>query len=199
MNEARRIVRYLIGTKNSKLQLSKTGCGDTILAYSDADWAEDKRDRKSNTGMICTINGGVVSWSCRKQSVVSLSTAEAEYVALAETCKEVIWLTRIAEHFGITETSPITMFTDNQSAKALTDNNRFSQRSKHIDTKFHFIRDISEKGIVSIKYHPIETNIADMLTKPLGGNKIRQLRELAGLKEEHTSNAIIELEGVQLL
>ena len=180
----------LSGTKNLKLQLSKTGWDEIVLGYSDADWAENKRDRKSNTGMICLVNGGVVSWSCRKQDVVSLSTAEAEYVALAETCKEIIWIKRLVEAFHFKTDKAITIFTDNQSAKSLVDNHRFSQRSKHIDTKFHFIRDVSEKQIVSVKYHPTATNIADLLTKPLGGNKVRQLRELAGLKELQVSQSM---------
>jgi hypothetical protein len=76
------------------------------------------------------------------------------------------------------------MYTDSQSAIAMIDNKRFSNRTKHIDTKYHFIKDLKEKRMIMLEYHPAATNIADMLTKPLGGNKIRQLRELAGLEQD---------------
>ena len=191
MNEVKRIIRYLKGTQYLKLRLSSPNSNGKVFAYSDADWAESKKNRKSHSGMFCSVNGGAISWCCRKQDVVSLSTAEAEYIALSETCKEVLWMKQVMKHFDINPEKPVMIFTDNQSALAMVDNQRFSNRTKHIDTKFHFVRDVSDKGLVSIRYHPSNTNIADMLTKPLGGNKIRQLRELGGLQEEEAANCAI--------
>jgi hypothetical protein len=114
-------------------------------------------------------------WSCRKQSVTALSSAEAEYVALSETCKEVLW-----HYFGIKSSGSIRVLTvlDSQSAMAIVENDRFSHRTKHIDTKFHFIKSSVGDKIIKLEYEPTATNVADLLTKPLGGNKIAQLREL---------------------
>lgn len=186
LNEAKRVVRYLIGTQYLKLRLSTNEGTGEIFAYSDSDWAEDK-DRKSISGMFCIVNGGAVMWSCRKQTTVALSSAEAEYVALSETCKEMIWIRRVATAFDIKSLAPVTIFTDSQSAMAMVENDKFSHRTKHIDTRYHFVKDMVNNGTFKLKYQPTETNIADMLTKPLGGNKIQQLREMGGLHHESSN------------
>lgn len=187
LNEVKRVIRYLLGTINLKLRMSSSEEAESIRIFSDADWAESKSDRKSHSGLFFEMNGGAIAWNCRKQEIVSLSSAEAEYVALSETCKETIWISRVADHFDVKFPKPVTIFTDSQSAIAMVNNHRFSHRTKHIDTKYHFVKDMVEKGIVILKYHPSTTNIADMMTKPLGGNKIRELRELAGLEDHHRS------------
>ncbi|XP_070500677.1 uncharacterized protein [Chironomus tepperi] len=87
--EVRRIIRYLNGTKNLSLKLSDKNEVGNLEVYSDASWAEDSVDRKSTSGFICQINGGTVSWSSRKQDIVALSSMEAEYIALSESCKEI--------------------------------------------------------------------------------------------------------------
>lgn len=186
MNEVKRVIRYLKGTENLKLKLSSDGCADSMVTYTDADWAEDTIDRKSNTGSICLMNGGAVSWLSRKQGLVSQSTAEAEYIALSETVKEGIFVQQIASDLGLEIPKEMLVRCDNKSAISLTENSKFSNRTKHIDTKYHFVRDMIEKRKLKVIYHPTETNIADMLTKPLGGIKIEQLRTLAGLLEIST-------------
>jgi hypothetical protein len=98
LNEVRRIIRYLKGTKNLVLLLSRTEGQPDLISYSDANWAEEPT-RRSNSGYICSVNGGAISWSCRRQDIVTLSSTEAEYVALSETCKEIIWLERLLEFF----------------------------------------------------------------------------------------------------
>ena len=82
-------MRYLKNTKDLRLRLS--GAESKLEAYSDANWAEDRLDRKSNSGYFVTVNEGALSWTCRKQSVVTLSSCEAEYVVLCETVKETVW------------------------------------------------------------------------------------------------------------
>ncbi|XP_055622886.1 uncharacterized protein LOC129766386 [Toxorhynchites rutilus septentrionalis] len=96
---AKRVVRYLKGTKKWKLQLGGKNA-EALVAFSDSDWAGDKSTRKSTTGYVVYYAGGAVCWVSRRQSCVTLSTMEAEYVALAETCQEVIWLRRLLEDFG---------------------------------------------------------------------------------------------------
>jgi hypothetical protein len=133
--------------------------------------------------MFCSVFGGATMWSCRKQDLVALSSAESEYIALTDTCKEMIWLRRVAKDFGVEVDGPIKIYTDSQSAMAMCTNQKFSHRTKHIDTRYYFIKDLVSKGIVKLEYHPTETNIADMMTKPLGNIKIEVLRRLAGLEQ----------------
>jgi PDZ domain-containing secreted protein len=155
-----------------------------LEAYSDSDWANDRIDRKSNTGWLVTMNGGAISWNCRKQSMVTMSSAEAEYVALTETTKEVAWIKRVAEQFGFNSHKPTKIHTDSQSAIAMVNNRNFSSRTKHIDVRFHYIREQKEKKTIELEYCPTETNIADLMTKPLGGVRTKMLRELAGLNHD---------------
>lgn len=181
LNEAKRIVKYLKGTRDLRLKMSSEDCKEKLFAHSDANWAEDRRDRKSNSGYLCKINGGTVSWSCRKQDLVTMSTTEAEYVALSETCKEMSWLKRISKEMKINVPAVTTIFTDSQSAMNMINNQKFSNRTKHIDIKYHFVKDQVMTGEVKLEYVSTDKNIADMLTKPLGATKIAQLREAAGL------------------
>lgn len=155
-----------------------------ITAFADANWAEDRTDRKSNSGPLTSLNGGVISWCCRKQDLVTLSSCEAEYVALCETAKELTWLRNLALDFGIQVEGPITIRTDNQSAMAMTTSPKFRNRSKHIDIRIHYIKDMVEQKRFKLEYVSTEHNLADMLTKPLGSTRIRQLRTQAGIKIE---------------
>ena len=179
LTEVKRVIRYLIGTKNSKLKLSsdnETG----IITYSDSDFAGDRTDRKSKSGYVVMMNGGPVAWSSRKQNVVAQSSAEAEYVALTEAVKEAVWISEVAKQFGLNQAAS-RILTDSLSAISMAENEKFSNSTKHIATKYHFVRDLREKGTISLDYHPTETNIADMLTKPLAGVKIQNLRLICGL------------------
>lgn len=100
-NEAKRVVRYLKGTKELKLKLSSNSNGKTGLeAYSDADWAEDRTDSKSHSGFLLHYNGSTIAWSCRKQSCTAWSSCEAEYIAMAETSRELLWIIKLLDDFG---------------------------------------------------------------------------------------------------
>lgn len=181
-NEAKRTVRYLMSTKHLKLKLggsSTTG----LIAYADADWAEDKRDRKSNSGFLLQFAGGTISWACRKQTCIALSTAEAEYISLGEASKEIIWMRDLLEDFDEKQTGPTTIFEDNQSCIKMVTNKKYSNRTKHIDTKFHFVKDLVEKNIIQLQYCASENMIADLLTKPLAATKLKALREACHLIE----------------
>lgn len=183
LNEVKRVVRYLKGTRNLKLKLNDVDKGGELHAHSDSDWAEDRSDRKSNSGYHCAINGGTISWSSRKQGVTALSSCEAEFIALTETCREVVWLMEIAKAFDVKINKPVTIHTDSQSCMAMIHNEKFSGRTKHIDVRYNFIRDQVTDGRVKLVYVPTEFNIADLMTKPLAGPKTEALRKLAGLEE----------------
>lgn len=144
-------------------------------------WAENRDDRKSNSGFIFKVYGGSISWCCRKQSCVSLSSTEAEFVSLAEACQEVIWIIRLLNDLNVAFQTPITIFEDNQSCLKLVENEKYSNRTKHIDTKYNFIKQLVETGTIVCKYLPSENMLADLLTKPLNGNRIKYLRKSCGL------------------
>lgn len=183
LTQVKRLIRYIKGTRGRKLRLNVKGKSKILQVYSDANWAEDTSDRKSNTGFICKFNGGIISWCCRKQNVVALSSTEAEYVALTETCKEVVWLQEVSKCFDIDENvfGRVKVFTDNQSCMAIVKNENFSNRTKHIDTRYHYIRSLVAEGRIYLEYVPTEMNVADLLTKPLGPGRIETLRKLAGM------------------
>lgn len=181
LNEVKRIIKYLSGTKHLKLRLSFNQNDNNLLAFSDANWAEERGSRKSNSGYICMWNGGAISWSCRRQDIIALSSTEAEYVALAETCKEVMWLKKLIKFFNVTSKLPTTVFTDSQSCLKMIANEKFSNRTKHIDTKFHFSKNCVMKKEIELIYVETSNNVADLFTKPLASTKIKHLRTLAGV------------------
>lgn len=180
MNEEKRIVKYLKGSTNLKLNLSNVLGEQELIIFSDTNWAEERENRKSNSGYFCSINGGAIAWCCRKQDIVYLSSTEAENVALSEACKETMWLKRLVKIFDLNYPCGIKGFTDSQSCIKMTKNDKFINRTKHIDTKFHFTKDLVSKGEIKLQYVEAENNIADMFTKPLGSVKIAHLRKLAG-------------------
>lgn len=182
---AKRVVRYLKGTKDWKLELGNKK-SEALVAFSDSDWAGDKSTRKSTTGYVVFYAGGAVCWVSRRQNCVTLSTMEAEYVALAETCQEVVWLRRLLEDFG-EKVEATVVNEDNQGCLSFARSERSSKRSKHIETKGHFVRDLCDSGEVVLQYCPTDQMPADVLTKPLGFIKHQQFAEQLGLVGERPS------------
>ena len=126
--------------------------------------------------------GSVVSAASVKQKSVATSTLEAEYVALAEIVKEVLWLQRFLQELGLYQ-DLVTINIDNKGVIDYANNAQFSQRTKHIDIKHYFIRDYIEKGEIKLAYVASEANIADILTKSLDRARFEKLRELIGIKQ----------------
>lgn len=181
LSEALRVVKYLNGTKDHRLQLYNAQKPQQLIAYSDANFAECKIEGKSNSGLICFVNGGPIVWKYRKQSNVALSTAEAEYYAITEAAKEVLWIHTLLHDFEIKTIDPTIILNDNQSTIAMLSTGDFIQRNKYIGVKYHFLRDWIKKQIIDVHYCPTEHNIADLITKPLAGVRIERLRVSAGL------------------
>lgn len=182
--ELKRVMRYLKQTINFKLSLSNTETESfKFCGYADADWAESRLDRKSNSGYVFLLNGSAVSWSCRKQTCVALSSTEAEFISLAEACKEAKWLTQLFIDLKHPFNEAITMWEDNQSCLKLIESEKQSNRSKHIDTKFYFIRDYAANQIVSFSYCPTDDMIADLLTKPLPASRLKKLRRMCSIMD----------------
>lgn len=180
--EALRIVKYLMSTKDEKLHMFDERESISLTAYADSDWAEDRETRKSISGIICKVFGASVSWSSRKQNIVATSTTESEFYALSEAVKEVQWLNNILHDFHVNVKLPIVIHSDNQSTIKMVENSKFSSRTKHIDVRLHFVRECVYEGKINLKYCASENNVADILTKPLAGIKMKYLRHLAALK-----------------
>ncbi len=130
---AKRVLRYLKGTKNLGLSYSKER--KEFFGYSDASYAEEE-DRKSVSGYIFMYAGAAISWRSQRQNIVAQSSAEAEYIALAEASKEAIWLRKMAKDFKMKIDRPLLIYEDNQSAIKLANNPLHTKRSKHIDVQY---------------------------------------------------------------
>ena len=174
---AKHVLRYLKGTIDLRLTFLKNSNSD-IIGDSDADWSGDLNDRKSTTGYYFKFegNGGAISWEVKKQATVALSSAEAEYQAMAAAVQEAIYLRALLEDFGLPMKKPIDIGEDNQSCIKMCHNPVMHKRSKHIDTKLHFIRERVENKEVKIHYVPTEEMTADILTKSLPRVKVEKHR-----------------------
>lgn len=181
--ELKRTVKYLYGTANFGLKLGSTVTEGQLKleAFCDADWAGDTVDRKSNSGFVFRLGQSSVSWGSRKQPCVSVSTMEAEYVALAEVSQEATWLRRLLTELGEVQSAPTVVWEDNRSCIDFVALEKQNRRSKHIDTKFHYVKDLVAGGAITLRYCATDNMLADVMTKPLGPAKMRKFADMLGL------------------
>ena len=151
-----------------------------LIRYSDADYGGDLQDRKSTSGMVFTLFGGSISWASTKQKTVATATVVAEYVALMPAIKEALWLKQLFKEILI-PIGLIEVKTDAQGAMDLATNARFSQKTKHIDIRYYFIRDHINTKEINLKHVPTREMTADILTKPLPRPAFELLRSKLGL------------------
>jgi hypothetical protein len=175
---AKRVFRYLSGTRDLALTYGRDR--HNLLGFTDADGSSQEH-RRAISGHAFLIDGGAVSWSSKKQELVTLSTAEAEYVAATHAAKEAIWLRRLTGALSIPNKKGTTLFCDNQAAIHLAKTDNYHARTKHIDTRYHFVRDVEARGEISLAYCPTDDMTADILTKALPGWKITRHGHALGL------------------
>ncbi|XP_042042950.1 secreted RxLR effector protein 161-like [Salvia splendens] len=178
------LFRYLKGASSYGL-VYKAGAenqGGTLVGFCDSDYASNRDNRRSQTGYVFNLYGTAISWKYGLQHVVSLSTTEAEYIAMTEAVKEAIWVKGILEDFGEKQDT-VYINCDSSSALCLAKHQVFHERSKHIDVRMHFIRDEIQRGEVGVVKISTEHNAADMLTKSFPAMKFRYCMELVGLVE----------------
>lgn len=180
---AKRILRYLKGTTDFGILYKKGESRLSLMAFTDSDYAGDLDDRRSTSGFVFMMGSGAVSWSSKKQTVVALSTTEAEYIAAALCACQCVWLRRVTEKLGIEEKSGTVIMCDNSSTIQLSKNPVFHGKSKHIDVKFHFLRDLVNEGIVELSYCNSQNQIADIMTKPIKLEQYEKLRGMLGVTE----------------
>jgi hypothetical protein len=178
----KRVLRYIKGTLDYGLVYSSTASSPGLLGYSDADWANDEASSRSVGGYVFTLAGGAISWSSTRQHCVTLSSTEAEYVALTEAAKEALWLRLFMEEIGHPLSTSLELRADNAGAIALSKNPEFHKRTKHIRIRYHFIREVVADGSISVTFVPTTQQIADILTKPLGRILFSRFVEMLGIQ-----------------
>ena len=137
-----------------------------MRGYTDADWAGDIDERKSTSGFVFLLGNSAISWSSKKQIYVALSTMESEFIAFSSTVQEGVWLKRFLNHLKVTSSEePVTIMSDSQSSIAYTKDSKFHSKTKHIDIKYHYVKDMVARGEVNLKYISTHDIIADLLTK----------------------------------
>lgn len=179
----KRLLKYLKKTMRYGLVYRKTGCD--LCGFVDADWASCTLDRRSYTGYCFILSGSVISYEAKKQKTVALSSTEAEYMALSESCKEAIYLRNILNELTVlNESLSLCLYSDNQSSIKLATNPLFnSKRTKHIDTRHHFVRECVSLNKVKIKYVSTSDMPADIFTKSLSANKHYKFLKSIGMSE----------------
>lgn len=178
-NQAKYVLRYLKETMKEGITYKRSA--NTLRFYSDASW-NDNLDGKGFSGYVCVSAGGAISWQCKKQEVVALSTCESEFMALTETIKELIWIKKILIDLNLEEkVHNLKIYADNQAAIKLCTNSLYHSRTKHIQRKYFFIRDEIDRHNIDVEYVESANNAADFLTKAVTKTMLKKCKQTIGL------------------
>ncbi|SOV03550.1 uncharacterized protein UDID_19085 [Ustilago sp. UG-2017a] len=170
------VLRYLESTKEVGLVYRASESQEPLVAHSDANWASDATiQRRSTSGSVVLVYGNPVAWKSATQKCVSLSAVEAEFIAATEATCEVLFLKQLLRSIGIATGTP-TVYSDNTGCIQVSKDPAQHWKLKHIDTKYHFVRNNVQEGRVQIKYVDTTRNLADVLTKPIGRQAMQQAR-----------------------
>ncbi|ESX02669.1 Polyprotein (gag/pol) of Ty/Copia retrotransposon [Ogataea parapolymorpha DL-1] len=173
---AKHVLRYLKGTIDDGITYTRTSSVE-LKGFCDADWGGILEDRTSTTGYIFMLANGPISWKSKKQNSIATSTTEAEYMAMSDAVKELLWLKQLMKELSVLGSYVPILFGDNTSSISLAKHPTQHQRTKHIDIRYHFIRDHILKGDLQIEYVDSQSNIADLLTKQLVREKLNSLKK----------------------
>ncbi|XP_074327097.1 secreted RxLR effector protein 161-like [Apium graveolens] len=183
----KRVLRYLKGTLDFGIFYGKS-LNTNLLGYTDSDYARDMDDRKSTSGYVFLLNGAAICWSSRKQDIVTLSSTEAEYVAATSAACHCIWLKGLLQELGAVGAVCIDILCDNSSAIKLSKNPVMHRRTKHIDVRFHYLRNLSGEGAMQLVFCGTNDQIADIMTKPIKLEQYVKLRNLLGVQKLEVLN-----------
>ena len=188
IREAERVFQYLKATPTTGLIFRKNRTGQVpklqVSAYADASFADDLSDRKSTYGYAIYLNNHLVHWAARKQSIVSLSTTQAEYIAMSEVAREVLWLNQLIHHMQFRIAAPPILLGDNTITIGEINKKQTSEKAgKHISIRFHHIKDEVKRKSIEIRWIESERNIADLFTKRFGRQRFEQLKKLCFREE----------------
>jgi hypothetical protein len=184
----KRILRYLKGSLSYGILYKKSQNEEmSLYGWTDSDYAGDLDDRKSTSGYVFKIGSGAISWSSKKQPIVTLSTTEAEFVAAASCACQSIWLRNVLQHLRIDQNSTV-IFCDNSSSIKLSKNPIMHGRCKHIDVRFHFLRDLTKEGVIELVFCKSKEQLADIMTKPLKLDSFCKIRNELGMLDIDSLN-----------
>ncbi|KAK2429756.1 putative mitochondrial protein [Trifolium repens] len=179
MTQVKRILKYVNGTSDYGIMYSH--CEDsTLYGYCDADWAGSADDRKSTSGGCFFLGTNLISWFSKKQNCVALSTAEAEYIAAGSSCSQLVWMKQMLKEYDV-EQNALTLYCDNMSAINISKNPVQHSKTKHIDIRHHYIRDLVENKIVTLEHVGTKEQVADIFTKALDAVQFEKLRGKLGI------------------
>jgi Reverse transcriptase (RNA-dependent DNA polymerase) len=177
----KRILRYVKGTLSHGLFYSYTNEFD-LVGYSDSDWSENLDDRKSTLGFVFFMGSTTFTWLSKKQPIVTLSTCEAEYVAACSCVCHSLWLRKLLKEMNFSQENATNIRVDNKSAIELAKNPVHHERSKHIDVRFHFIREHVKNDDVEMTHVASRDQVADIFTKPLSAELFNKFKKLLGMQ-----------------
>ncbi|XP_048231277.1 secreted RxLR effector protein 161-like [Ricinus communis] len=176
----KRCLRYLKGTVDYGI-LYKRGGTEELVGFIDSDYAGDLEGRKSTSGYVFFMNKSAVAWLSKKQPIVTLSTTEAEFIVAASCACQAVWMRRILKEIGYSQQGGTMIMCDNSSTIKLSKDPVMHSRSKHIDVRYFFLRDLNEDGVIKLVYCGTNNQIADVLTKPLKLGAFQSFREQLGV------------------
>ena len=179
MTALKRIIKYVKTTTEFGVWYSKD-TSDVLAGYSDADWAGNVDDRKSTLWCYFYVGNNLVSWMSKKQNSISLSTAEAEYIATGSCCTQLLWMQKFLHDYGICQ-EYLTIYCDNTSAINISKDPVQHSRTKHIKIRHHFVRELVEDGTLTLEFIHTDDQKADLFTKPLDSKHFEFLRQNIGV------------------
>lgn len=177
----KRILRYLKGTSDYKLQYRRRESSEMLEGYADANWGNDPNDRRSVSGFVVKLFGSTITWATKKQTSVALSTTEAELMALCQASCEIVWTLNLLNSIGLAVPEPVNVYEDNQSCISVTVEPRKHKRMKHVEIQNFFVRELVDKGRIRLNYLQTEDQGADILTKGLAMPRFFKLRRILGV------------------
>lgn len=202
----KRVLRYLAGTMDHGLYIAAGSL--ELVCYSDTDWASSIEDRRSTSGYVIYLCSTPVTWCSKKQSVVSRSSAEAEYRSLANCVSELLWIQQLLDEVGIPLIKLPIVWCDNSSVVFVTENPTHHARMKHVEIDHHFVREKVLAGMLQINFVPSNQQIADVLTKPIPPKlfasfrhalRVLTLNEVGDQKLKKNAKGMLELLWSKLL
>jgi len=185
MDAVVRILRYLKSTPGKGIMFSKNDHLD-VEGYTDADWAGNLADRKSTSGYFTFVGGNLVTWRSKKQKVVALSSAEAEFRGMAKGLCELLWLRRLLSEIGFAPNSEMNLYCDNKAAIEISQNPIQHDRTKHIEIDRHFIKQNLEEKVIRFPFVRSEDQLEDMLTKAVSNKNFHSSLDKLGIKDIST-------------
>ncbi|KAJ0847396.1 putative RNA-directed DNA polymerase [Helianthus annuus] len=182
MQAAKRILRYVKETYDYGLVYERNATGKLEI-YTDSDYARDRKDRRCTSGYVCLLSNAAICWSSKKQEVVTLSSTEAEYVAAKNCACHGMWLKGLMGELTGKQMGMVQIKCDNNSTINLSKNPVMHRRTKHIDVRYHYLRELVNKGEVELVFCSTEEQVADVMTKPVKLEVYEKMRSMMGVQQ----------------